>query len=204
MLASALTRAIPANYPASWTSDADYPAGAKKRGEEGTVGFSLLISPEGKVARCYITQSSGFPELDRITCVAISTRAQFKPAADENGQPVYDTYTGRLTWRHPNRSSPPPHPASGTLAAKDADMELQVKQLPGGLQEQEVLLRVRIDTSGHIAYCEQGQDDKSPAPFPKIACTQAKNGYEAVTKNDAGEPISLMRGFRVLFKVAPL
>jgi len=201
MLASALTRAMPDNAPGSWTNEADYPAESAKRGEEGIVGFSLLVSPDGKVAQCYITQSSGFPALDRITCVAISTRAQFKPAADENGQPVYDTFTGRLTWRHPSHSS---LPAPSTVPTTDADMELQVRQLPGGVQEQDVLLMVRVDKSGHIAYCEQSQHDTSPAPLSKIACAQAKSGYEAIAKNDAGEPISLMRSFRVLFKAAPL
>jgi len=43
----------------------DYPPGAKQRHEQGAVGLMVVVMPNGAVAITSITNSSGFPELDR-------------------------------------------------------------------------------------------------------------------------------------------
>jgi len=47
------------------TRDQHYPAGALKRGEQGTVGIDLLMGPDGRVRAVRLLRSSGHPELDQ-------------------------------------------------------------------------------------------------------------------------------------------
>ncbi|MFY9351581.1 MAG: energy transducer TonB [Sphingobium sp.] len=199
-LAAALTRATPANSAAVWITDADYPRGAYDRREEGFVAFSLLVAPDGRTVRCSITRSSGFAELDQKTCAALTARTRFKPAKDENGVPIYDTYSGGLMWWHPTRNgipargaSPPPPPV---------DLHFTVKKLPDGSKEQIVGIAVRVDPSGHAVFC-QPSDPKGSALSIKladVACTQVKAGYRAETKDEAGTPIALIVGMRAKFE----
>ena len=86
---------------ASLFSDLDYPAEAVAAREEGAVAFGLDIGPDGRVAACTITRSSGSTALDDATCRLISARARFTPAVDAAGQTVADHLAGRIVWRLP-------------------------------------------------------------------------------------------------------
>jgi periplasmic protein TonB len=77
----------------------DYPAEALAQGEQGTVAVRLTVDERGRVTRCEVTVSSGSDALDSRTCEILSSRARFKPARNESGHPVADTYTQRITWR---------------------------------------------------------------------------------------------------------
>lgn len=76
----------------------DYPKDAMRRGEQGTVVAELAISPEGRVTGCKIVKSAT-PSLDKATCSVLTRRARFKPAMDEQGRTVADTYTATITWK---------------------------------------------------------------------------------------------------------
>lgn len=93
--------AAPLGAPGKWVSDADYPAAALHRGEQGAAGFELTIGPDGRVRDCRITRSSGSASLDAATCAKVSERAQFTPARDENGDLVAGRYTNVIRWRIP-------------------------------------------------------------------------------------------------------
>jgi TonB family protein len=84
---------------ASYISSDDYPAEALHNGEEGTVGFRLYISPEGRAAGCTISSSSGSASLDETTCSIMMARARFTPAIDYRGRPTHDTLSARVRWR---------------------------------------------------------------------------------------------------------
>jgi protein TonB len=99
--AVAATRAAPRSAPGSWLSDADYPSRAQREERSGTAGFRLQISPDGRVTDCTITSSTGHSDLDEATCRLLPRRARFKPAKGTDGQPMADTYNGRITWRLP-------------------------------------------------------------------------------------------------------
>jgi hypothetical protein len=199
LTAAALTRAAPATYPGTWVSDIDYPAEAQRQIKRGISSFLLLISTKGKVVRCYITQPSGSPELDKRACVLMSVRGVFKPATDENGTPVYDTHEGRINWRHADRPNRDLRPAPEQ--DDDADLELQVTRLPNSLLQQRVALIVRMDTSGHVAYCEPTAAASVPPSLAAAACTQAKAGYISVTKDESDQPAAVIRTLDILFKV---
>lgn len=99
--AVAATRASPRSAPGSWLSDADYPSRAQREERSGTAGFRLQIAPDGRVTDCTITSSTGHSDLDEATCRLLPRRARFKPAKGTDGQPMADTYNGRITWRLP-------------------------------------------------------------------------------------------------------
>jgi protein TonB len=63
----------------------DYPAGAARRGETGTVTLALLVGANGKVQSSRVQQSSGSRDLDKAAVNALSL-CQFKPAMN-NGVP---------------------------------------------------------------------------------------------------------------------
>ncbi|WP_031310076.1 energy transducer TonB [Sphingobium sp. C100] len=200
MLASALTQAKPIGNPGQWLSDADYPPGPRRRREEGMVSFDVLISPEGHVETCNITQSSGFPEMDQITCVAVRARAKFKPATDENGIATYSNYNARISWLHPDRSSPP---RRSPPFEPPIDMELHVQKLPNGAQEERVAIVTRIDPAGHVAVCEPSQFVKSSPKLVEVACAQAKAIYAFAQTDGNGKAVPIIKSMRILFKVAP-
>jgi protein TonB len=77
----------------------DYPADAMRNEDQGTVGVSLSIGPDGRVTGCNVTSSSGSRSLDSATCRILRSRARFTPAKLSNGQPTTDTYSQRITWR---------------------------------------------------------------------------------------------------------
>ncbi len=93
--------AKPLGAPGKWVSDADYPAGALHRGQQGASGFELTIGPDGRVRDCRITRSSGSAELDAATCAKVSERASFTPARDAHGDLVAGSFTGVIRWRIP-------------------------------------------------------------------------------------------------------
>ncbi|MGC4250305.1 MAG: energy transducer TonB [Sphingobium sp.] len=97
----AATRATPRSAPGSWLSDADYPSRAQREERAGTAGFRLEIDGDGRVTSCTITSSTGHADLDEATCRLLPRRARFKPAKGSDGQPMADTYNGRITWRLP-------------------------------------------------------------------------------------------------------
>lgn len=200
MLAGALTQAKPLGNPGQWLSDADYPPGPRKRREEGMVSFNLLISPGGRAEKCNITQSSGFPELDNVTCAAVLMRARFKPATDENGVATYGGYNARIDWRHPDRRSAPHRAAP---FEPPIDMELHVQKLPNGVQEERVTIVTRIDATGRVAFCEPSLFVKSSPKLVEVACAQAKANYASVQTDGQGKAVQAISGMRILFKVAP-
>lgn len=85
----------------SYVSNDDYPAAALRSREEGTVGYRINVGPDGRVADCTITASSGSATLDDATCRLIRARARFTPARNAGGEPTADTVNARYTWRLP-------------------------------------------------------------------------------------------------------
>ncbi len=89
-----------ADLPALFSSD-DYPLAALQREEQGTVAFTLGINEQGRVERCYITQSSGSATLDHATCSILTKRARFTPARSADGRAVADIRNSRIRWLLP-------------------------------------------------------------------------------------------------------
>jgi TonB family protein len=80
--------AAPANSPGRWVTFNDYPTHAISRGMQGLVHFRLNIDNKGNVTACHIQQSTRPVEFDVAVCNALTKRAEFEPALDDDGQPI--------------------------------------------------------------------------------------------------------------------
>ena len=75
----------------------DYPIGARRRGEEGSVVLDVTVAPSGRAARVVLVTSSGFSELDAAAERA-AMQARFKPGKNK-GRPVESTARLTLVFR---------------------------------------------------------------------------------------------------------
>jgi TonB family protein len=91
----------------SLVADDDYPPAALRANEQGTVGFTLDVGPNGRVTACAIVRTSGSAALDSATCRIMRARARFIPARDRAGMPVADHYSGSIVWRINRRLNQP-------------------------------------------------------------------------------------------------
>ena len=89
------------SLPGLFSTD-DYPQRALTNGEAGTTAVSLSVGANGRVTNCSVTSSSGSSALDTTTCSILTRRARFTPAKDQNGQPISDTQSTRVSWRLPS------------------------------------------------------------------------------------------------------
>jgi TonB family protein len=89
-------------------SVADYPAGAKGRGEHGICWVHVKLSESGERPEIKVTQSSGSTDLDNATLVALRA-ARFSPGFS-NRQPVSSEPDVFADWVLPDA----PVPASST------------------------------------------------------------------------------------------
>jgi protein TonB len=86
----------------SLRASVDYPPEALRRHEEGRVGFEIVVSPEGRVSDCRVTESSGSEALDRGTCELMRARALFRAARDTQGNPIAETVHSSIRWVLPH------------------------------------------------------------------------------------------------------
>jgi periplasmic protein TonB len=93
--------AKPAGNPGEWVTPNDYPSRALQQEREGTTGFRLTISENGRPLFCSITSSSGHDDLDTATCKALMRNARFNPALDASGKAVVSSYASRVRWQIP-------------------------------------------------------------------------------------------------------
>lgn len=105
------TSALPARTPevrhnlvGLFTTD-DYPAAAIRARQQGTVAVDLEIGPNGKVARCIVTESAS-PALDAATCDIISKRATYPPMRNKQGRAITTMDKARIRWVLPTEENP--------------------------------------------------------------------------------------------------
>lgn len=76
----------------------DYPSDLRGRGIGGRVGMVFTVGTDGRVTSCTVTQSSGVPELDVLTCRLIQQRFRYRPSTDRYGRPIPDEVEGQQDW----------------------------------------------------------------------------------------------------------
>jgi TonB family protein len=119
-----LTAAASAPEPSGrWAvSVDDYPAEALRDNAQGTTRFEVAVDADGKATACTIIKSSGHLSLDQQTCAVLMSRARFKPARDEAGNPVAGTWRRRVIWipgNEPSRSAGPAFAGYGVAVGFD-------------------------------------------------------------------------------------
>ena len=134
-----------------FVSDADYPAEALIRNEQGTVRFELSVAPDGDVTGCRVVGSSGSSALDEATCSIMTSRARFTPARDSAGAPVADRVAARLNWALPSgaeRRARPVRNLASYVSANDYPEDALLRGEQGAVQ-----FRVDVDAGGRATHC---------------------------------------------------
>lgn len=193
LLAGTVVAATPVT-PAPWFEFRDYPMKAFEKQWEGVTGFELLVAPDGKIASCKITDSSGHEELDQTTCFLATKRASFRPARGPDGQPVWGVYRSQALWALPEHSVPAP-------AAPD--LEVSLNKLPDGAQEPPaVKLAYSVDAQGNSSACTVMPTSlKQPEVLIDLACKELlSRAPRTPVLSPTGQPVAAVRTGAVLFK----
>lgn len=139
----------------------DYPLDALKRREYGVVSIVLVVTPEGRVASCHVTESSGSQSLDKQTCNLMQSRARFVPATNGAGSPVFAQYRTSVAWGVEN------HQPTTNIRFK-----FIVAQLPEGYRAP-TKARLTFNSAGHLDRCDMERTSGSIAA-DEAACAYAK------------------------------
>jgi TonB family protein len=192
LLAGAVVAATPVT-PAPWFEFHDYPMKAFERNAEGVTEFELLVAPDGRIANCAVTQSSGHQDLDRATCHLANKRVRFNPARDGDGQAVYGVYRSQALWAIPENT---------IAATAGPDLEVTVNQLPAGTAEPPVVkLAYAVDAQGRASSCTLLPSSlKQPPVLVELGCKElmSKIGSAPVV-GPAGLPVAAIKTAAVKF-----
>lgn len=135
------TSARPAENPATWFRDADYPPEARRARQTGRVVVEVAIDAQGTIRGCTVTTSSGSAALDAATCELVRARGKFVPATDRKGAAAPGTYMLSTRW------------------------ELRNTPLPGPWRAAAVM---KIDSSGKVVSCENQASSQSSSSRPPL------------------------------------
>lgn len=192
LLAGAVVAATPVT-PLPWFEFEDYPMKAFEKKAEGVAQFELLVAPDGSIASCTVTGSSGNEELDRTTCHLTRKRVQFRPARGPDGQPVYGVYRSQAIWALPERTI---HANAGP------DLEVSLNKLPAGTAEPPVVkLAYAVDAQGRPSSCTVMPSSlKQPQALVEVGCKEllTKMTGKAVVGPD-GRPVPAVSTAAVKF-----
>ena len=168
---------IPTGYSDGWVTTADYPAEARKAEQTGNVAASLTVAPTGRVSGCAITLSSGFSQLDAVTCRLLTARGQFTPATDEAGNPTAGIWVQRVRWALPG-------------------------VLPWPTRPSWMEIRITIEADGTQSHCEvarsEGQLSSQYARPGPIPCTGGKTRpYTDAAGRPVRKTVTVIQAVRV-------
>ncbi|GAA4773614.1 hypothetical protein GCM10023219_21130 [Stakelama sediminis] len=127
--------AHPAKLVSGGISDDDYPAAARKAGEQGRAVVGYTVDTHGTPVDCTIVKSSGSQTLDSTTCALVTQRFRYKPARDKAGKPVVEHRVQGVTWGLEGET---------LMSAPDFSKQETGKQFK---------LDVLIDEQGRVLYC---------------------------------------------------
>lgn len=77
----------------------NYPSRAFREERQGRVAVALTIGPNGQVAGCQVTASSGHADLDEAACRDLTRYARFDPALDAAGNPTTGSYNTAVRYQ---------------------------------------------------------------------------------------------------------
>lgn len=77
----------------------NYPSRAVRDEIEGRVGVRVQVGPDGRVASCTVTSSSGSSILDDAACSDLTRYGRFNPALDDAGNPTTGTWSTTIVYQ---------------------------------------------------------------------------------------------------------
>jgi outer membrane biosynthesis protein TonB len=188
---SLMTPLTPKSPPGSWVTNGDYPPGAVRNEQYGTLHFTLTVDITGTPDSCHITWTTGFVELDQYSCALLLKRARFNPARDAKGKPVRATYSSKFRWELPSMPKTP-------REVPGIDLVVAVAKLPTGYARP-ALTRVHFASSGKPDACRVEASSGSAA-IDKVACEQVMYQAPAPTERINGGAVPDTRMVLVTFE----
>jgi TonB family protein len=194
ILATSVIAATPVTPQPWFNFMEDYPMKAFDNRWEGVTGFELLVSPEGQIARCTVTKSSGHEEFDTKTCLLAEKRVRFQPAKNSDGQAVWGVYRSEAHWALPE------HKLSGNAGP---DLEVSISKLPQGVtRPAAVKLAFAVDAQGQTSQCTVMPTSlRQPQVLVEIGCKELlsrESGKPVI--GPSGQPVTAVKTGAVLFK----
>ena len=193
LMAGSVVAATPVT-PQPWFEFRDYPMKSFEKKQEGVTGYELLIAPDGRVATCKVTRSSGHDELDKTTCYLAQKRVKFRPAIDASGQPVWGVYRSQALWAMPEHQ---------LRAAILPDLEVTLNELPADtVKPAAVKLAYAVDASGKPSSCTiMPTSLKQPQLLVDVGCKQLlQSRDDKPVLGPDGSPVPAVVTGAVLFK----
>ena len=77
----------------------NYPSRAIRQELQGTVGVTVSVGADGRVASCSVNSSSGHDVLDRAACDDITRYGRFNPALNAAGDPTTGSWSTRILYQ---------------------------------------------------------------------------------------------------------
>jgi TonB family protein len=194
LLSGAVVAAKPLT-PLPWFTFDDYPMRAFEKKLEGVTKFDLLVAPDGSIANCKVTQSSGHEQLDRTTCFLAGKRVKFVPAKDSDGRPAYGVYRSQAVWVLPERQMIDANPGP--------DLEVNLNHLPEGATEPPVVkLAYSVDVQGNPSSCSLMQSSQyQPQVLVDLGCKELLQSVpRSPVIGPAGQPVEAVKTGAVMFK----
>jgi TonB family protein len=191
LLAGAVVAATPIT-PLPWFEFEDYPMKAFEKKLEGVTQFELLVAPDGRIAGCTVTQSSGSAELDKTTCHLANKRVQFRAARGPDGQAVHGVYRSQAVWALPERT---------IKASPGPDLEVNLNKLPAGVGEPPVIkLAYAVDRQGKASSCTvMPSSVKQPEILVELGCKELLSKASGPVVGPAGQPVAAVKTAAVRF-----
>lgn len=198
---TAITPAMP-RHPGSWVTPADYPRAAVDGRESGHTVITVLVSAEGRVRRCNVTASSGYADLDTVTCDLLFERARFDPATDPNGKPMIGTWSSQVTWSVGGNTA---RLAEWQRTHPTPALELEdvtVAQLPPRTKNPiSITVGLLVSPDDQVQGC--GPDPEAQPALAAIACQHAVALARPHHETDAaGTPIASVQSVTIKFETA--
>ena len=190
-LTSAITPAAPIK-PQTWVTNTDYPDSLRKM--TGTVETVLIVDAMGKTTGCSIIGSSGFTELDRLTCAIFLKRSRFKAARDDTGQPIPGLFRMRFSWRAPGTYQLPKLP--------EPDIQLTVSKLPKLGSRTALQVWLQMSSSKTPEVCKLDPSERDPQ-LEFVVCSAVMRMRDLPAVTDAtGTPVRGVLSLSVGFSLA--
>ncbi|MCH7628733.1 MAG: TonB family protein [Proteobacteria bacterium] len=93
--------ARPVKIAGEITSARDYPREGRDTRLGRSVVIMLTVGTDGRVAGCKVHRPSGDPQADAVTCRLATQRFRFRPALDQQGNPIEAPYGWEQRWFTP-------------------------------------------------------------------------------------------------------
>jgi periplasmic protein TonB len=76
----------------------DYPAELMEAGISTSLSLRYIVLPNGRVAGCRVTESSGYPAVDSLSCREVERVYRYRPWRDGEGRAVSSVVHHDLDW----------------------------------------------------------------------------------------------------------